>query len=259
MHFRTFVVSALVTASLAAPERLEKRQTASSSPSEESMSEEPNYLDAAMASLAGVSPTNSAALNSLESVLSDMESVVTEPASSIMEALATGIPRSVVEEYMTNPGEILAQLAATSVQVPDWVSALPTEAASYVASQIGHFNSVLTKNGLTHTSAFADAVSSIQSELSEDGDMTTSSTLALVTGDSSASNSTLMTTSTSKSAKTSGTKSTTAATETTGTARASTSSGGPARVTSNPAARPTGALAASLAGLVGVLGVAVAL
>lgn len=219
------------------------------------------------ASLAGVTTTNSAVASSLGSVVEEVYNALSTPPPSVVQAIMTGIPSSIIAGYEANPAAVLTELGGT--KVPDWASSLPTDVVGYLSSQAAVVNSVFTKHGLTHTSAFMEAISSAVSELSsdleavptgvsessDDEETTATSDLVLVTGASSADNSTLVTS--SRSGRTSTTKETSTATTTRSTgASASTS---PARVTSNPAARPTGALAASLAGLVGVLGVAVAL
>lgn len=191
--------------------------------------------------------TEPAVVSSLESVAYEFASAVVPPPESVLAAIMTAIPSSVVQLAQTNPAELLAGI--TPGVTPDWVSQLPTEAVAYIASEASVVNGLVSKHGLTHTSGILDALSSAQSELTEDSTSSPTSAPTIIAGATGVSNSTLTTTTASRSARTTG------ATNVTGT-EAST---GPARVTSNPAAKATGALAASLAGLVGVLGVAVAL
>lgn len=186
--------------------------------------------------------------------MNELVSVYDVPDPSMIEVVATGIPSSVAEVFQSNPVQVFAEFATNSP--PAWWIALPSDVQAFYVSQGSAYGSVITKHGLTHANR---APATATATVSVTGKSTSEQTSASSEETSSASESDASTSESS-----SGTTTTTRRTSSTAPATSSRAGGGsatetPAAVTSNPAARASGAVAASFAGVVGILGVALAL
>ena len=196
-------------------------------------------------SVAGVSDTDDPAV--VSSVLDGYESLVdvvtSEPPPEVVAAIATGIPTSVYYSLLDDPAGIY-----TETEVPDYFSELPPVVQSYAEERQSAAESVLSSLGYTYTEGIVLTSAEIETA-SEFPATETEESTATETEEST------FTTTTSRT--------TTDASDDELSSVASSSRPIAAEPsvesfenTSNPAARPTGAVAASMAGLVAVLGVA---
>ncbi|KAI9808810.1 MAG: hypothetical protein M1826_004067 [Phylliscum demangeonii] len=194
--------------------------------------------------------------------------------SSLVAAVYSAIPRSVFNEYATN-----ANLFASSA--PDYLSALPSAAVAYLSQAANAVDTAVTTYPTmagalgyvypTGTSG-AETGANTTAVVGTGASSTTAANATTTTTSSSSSRSTSTSTSTRSSSTstattmaTTTTASTILATTTTAAAGVSSVSGSSAAAsasstkTSNPGSRPTGAVAAGVAGVVGMFGVAVLL
>ncbi|KAJ5317445.1 hypothetical protein PENANT_c036G07806 [Penicillium antarcticum] len=162
-----------------------------------------------------------------------------EIPNSILVALQTAIPSSVLAEIMTDPGYVNSAIsnAIISSVYPDWYSNVPESAKPYITSAL------MEESPTAYSSAVAAATSSISGSAS--GSSTPSMT-------SSGASSTGVTTSTITSTESSSTA------DSSDSASSSSASGSASSSTSDGGAAPTGVAMGFAAGA-GVLGLALAL
>ncbi|KAI9886712.1 MAG: hypothetical protein M1823_001488 [Watsoniomyces obsoletus] len=237
MHAKTLLISSLASLAMASPEALDKRQqpTGVADPL------------ASLASLANVQTTDPAVVSSLLGALSTLAGAFESVPESVISVLATGLPESLRDDPLA--------AAATGTGTPAWFSSLPSDVQTILAAQASSIGSLVTSLGLTNT---GPAPTAGTGTTRPSGQSTTTRVGPLATGvvgngtvgggrNVTVSSGSLTTTI----PVTTGTASTTG-----GTAGA----GGQSTTrTSNPGVKPTGAMAASLVGLVGVLGAAIVL
>lgn len=182
------------------------------------------------ASIAGLTalPTDPAVLLSLGGVANQLASAL--PTSSVLSVLETAAPHSFISNVVNDPSYASSFESAFSAgSSPSWFTALPTDVKSYLHTYTGF-------------AGLASAAAGIQSVTANE--TTTGSGSSSATGTSGASSTG------------SGMMSTTSGPSSSGASAASATS---SKATTGGAVRPTGALAAGAAGVVGILGLAIAL
>ncbi|KAI9870344.1 MAG: hypothetical protein M1830_004353 [Pleopsidium flavum] len=220
MYIKSVLVLSIAAAAIAAPDGVAKKQA----------KRQANLSElSVLASIAGVTalPTDPAARSSLEAVATGLAAILPNP--SVFSVLETAVPHSLISQLAQNPAaasSFQSQFAAGST--PGWFSSLPTDVRSYLHTYQPSFAAVAS--GANNT---GNHINSTQSSTH------TSTSRGASSSDSTAAGSGSTTNSQSASSASAAAGST------------STSKGG--------APKQTGAVAAGIVGVVGLLGLAAAL
>lgn len=242
----TLAIFALIASSVAAPapEYIEERHVVEIYKRQADISQ---LLQ--LASLAGVTalPTDPAVLLQLGPLANSLASAL--PTSSVLGVLLTAAPSGFVSSIVNDPSYASSFESAFSAgNSPAWFNSLPTSVLSYLHTYSGFGG--LAGAGAAIKSVTADAGNDTAAATGSGTAMTTGSGASSSSGTSAAQNSASSAQSAASVASVSSASAAyVAAADATSTS--SSSKGG--------AARPTGAVAAGLAAVVGLLGVAVAL
>lgn len=217
-------------------------------------------------SIAGVTATTDPAVSA--SVMSAYQSIVAAvtnlPPANVISELQTGIPPELRESLIGSP-----EMLFTMTETPSWFTELPTGVQSYVAGQGSTVRSLLSSFGFTNLEGLATVSVTTNTDPTNTNQSPSATTETDSAESTDAETDSEQTTTTTAETQTTTTAASTTETEsesqsTTTPSRSSSSSANAASAsntstTSNPASKPTGAIAASMAGVVGILGVAIIL